>query len=242
MKQAKLSQIDENVSGWLSPSGEIFDIQGMEHYAYLNDLYAEGIFQPSHKAFEFINQKYGYDINIDFETGSIPEYDMNDVADMAFFDGWIRFFGGNDGRWSGFKGDTINFQVWDFNDVQNLHSFVKRGKIAESVRAIFIDSNNINYKFRGSPGDFVEEGLRRKQIANKTADFGGDFQNVSDIRPSENSNPGFNKEYLKQQEDFYPRKISNDDENGEYVHLHPDHCPRPDLRKLKIVDENDDDN
>lgn len=73
-------------------------------------------------------------------------------------------------------------------------------------------------------------------LANKTADFGGLFQNVQDVRPDPgNVNPGKNNEIVKQQTDFYPHKTSDAD-NGEFVHTHPDHCPRPDLRKLKIVD------
>lgn len=77
-------------------------------------------------------------------------------------------------------------------------------------------------------------------VAAKKADFGGDFQNVNDIRPDPgNVYPGRNREYLKKQEDDYTKILSNDD-NGEFVHTHPEHCPRYDLRKLKIQDEGED--
>ena len=80
--------------------------------------------------------------------------------------------------------------------------------------------------------------MKKYSQMKKTSDFGGDFQNVNDVRPDPgNVNPGRNREYLKQQEDFYPRKTSGDDDNGEFVHTHPEHCPRPDLRKLKIVED-----
>lgn len=76
----------------------------------------------------------------------------------------------------------------------------------------------------------------------RKADFGGDFQNVNDVRPNPgNVCPGRNREYLKKQEDLFTKPITGkDNDNGEFVHLHPENCPRYDLRKLKIVDENGD--
>ena len=69
----------------------------------------------------------------------------------------------------------------------------------------------------------------------KKSDFGGDFQNVNDVRPDPgNAIPGRNNEIVKQQTDYFPHKTS--DENGEFVHTHPENCPRYDLRKLKISD------
>ena len=72
----------------------------------------------------------------------------------------------------------------------------------------------------------------------KKADFGADFSNTQDFHPSpSNVAPGDKGEIVKQQTDMYPMKTSEDEsDNGEYVHTHPEHCPRPDLRKLKIVD------
>ena len=81
----------------------------------------------------------------------------------------------------------------------------------------------------------AKENFYTDRLFQKKADFSGDFANIPDIAPDPgNSNPGFNNEIVKQQTDFFPHKTSDSD-NGEFVHTHPDNCPRPDLRKLKVV-------
>ncbi|MFA5071261.1 MAG: hypothetical protein WC511_02710 [Candidatus Pacearchaeota archaeon] len=130
----------------------------------------------------------------------------------------------------------------------------KLGKIRKAFLQIYEDAafdlsigiqvnNNKTYysniPFEKVDSDLPLSELREYKMYNgkiKKADFGGMFQNISDLAPDPgNVAPGKNNEVVKQQEDFYPRKIS-DGENGEFVHTHPEHCPRPDLRKLKIAD------
>lgn len=82
--------------------------------------------------------------------------------------------------------------------------------------------------------------IRSYSALKKLSDFGGDFQNVNDVKPDPgNVKPGKNREYLIQQEDDFSKKNSSEEDNGEFVHTHPKHCPRYDLRKLKIVEDSE---
>lgn len=105
---------------------------------------------------------------------------------------------------------------------------------------IGIQVNASKTYYAGIPLEEIDEDLPRKisrykMYSGKKADFSGDFQNVYDLRPDPgNTCPGRNREYVKQQVDWFPHKVSGD--SDEFVHTHPENCPRPDLRKLKIAD------
>lgn len=129
----------------------------------------------------------------------------------------------------------------------------KLGKIRKAFLQIYEDAafdmsigiqvNNNKTYYSGIPFEDVDSDIPLSKLreykmysGKKKADFGGDFNNTCDLAPDPgNVAPGKNNEIVKQQTDFYPHKTS-DDENGEFVHTHPDHCPRYDLRKLKISD------
>jgi hypothetical protein len=223
------SEISSENSGWLSPEGDIYLTNGSEHDRVLGELIMEYVYQPSGKARDsVINEKYG-----GYEDA---EFEMEDDSAMAFIDGWIRYFGGQDNRWQGLKGNVVNFECEDFNSVKKLHSKLPR-LLNPSVSKILVETRQGGYLFQGTPEEFYSEGLRRKQYAKK-ADFSGDFQNIYDIRPDPgNAYPGRNREYVKQQTDYFPHKVSVD--GDEFTHTHPEHCPRYDLRKLKVVDDPD---
>lgn len=234
--------LDSDVSGWISPAGKIYFItfDENEHSDLLLAIHDAGEYSPSGSAIRYFTENrekedYSSDEN---NSGISVDYFMA----MATYDGWIRFFGGNDNRWSGMQGDIVNFECYDKEVLKKLHSFIKKEKVRVRTSEICVEIPNTPYFFEGTLEQFIENGLdlrlHRILAKKKKADFGGDFQNIYDIRPdSGNVNPGKNREYLKQQTDFYPHKTSEED--SEFVHTHPEHCPRYDLRKLKVVDDPD---
>lgn len=227
-------------SGWISPEGKIYFItEDLEHSDTLLEIHDMGEYKPSKSALKYFTEdRKEEDYSSESSSGISIDYFMA----MAAYDGWIRFFGGEDNRWEGLEGDVVNFTCYDKESLKKLHSFIKRELVRPLCSEIWVECEALKYVFQGTVERFIETGMDirlHKVIARKKkADFGGDFQNVYDIRPDYgNVNPGRNREYLKQQTDFFPHKTSGED--SEFVHTHPENCPRPDLRKLKVVDDPD---
>jgi len=222
-------QIDDTMSGWITPSGKVLVLSGEEsHLQKIRELYSKKEYLPSEEAISKYNKG---------ETKRIlPEV----TQQMAIYDGYIRLFGGHNDLWIGTPENTISFEVSSMSEVQILQKYIVRGLLKASVKNIEVETLNRRYYFTGTPQEFIDTGLDANlhRKISKKADFSGDFQNVYDIRPDPgNVIPGRNREYVKQQTDFFPHKTSGEDD--EFVHTHPEHCPRYDLRKLKIVDDPD---
>lgn len=228
-KSSSPPQIDDTMSGWITPSGEVLVLEGEDsHLQTIRELYSNEEYVPSEEAISKFNKG---------ETKRIlPEA----TPSMAIYDGYIRFFGGHNDLWIGTPENTVSFEVSSMSEVQILQKYIVRGLLKPSVKNIEVETLNRRYYFTGTPQEYIDTGLDatlHRRISKK-ADFSGDFQNVYDVRPDPgNVIPGRNREYVKQQTDFFPHKTSG--EEDEFVHTHPEHCPRYDLRKLKIVDDPD---
>lgn len=211
----------ELFQGFISPEG--------------NKISFEGHSTHSELAMQIVQQNNWFQ---DFFAKKSDEYISGSLYRYLLKLGWIRVAESQEG----------------YRNALNLEFIVDLSIAKRLVKKAFPSypgKVNVDFKnvfFSGSMEEFLNWNGREQMFVNKysklkKADFGADFQNISDIAPDAgNVYPGRNREIVKQQTDYFPHKTSdNDTDNGEFVHTHPDHCPRPDLRKLKIVDENNED-
>jgi hypothetical protein len=207
-------------NGFISPEGQFITFDGNETHSEL--------------ALQILREK---NLFADFFQHRNDEYIWGSALKYLLKKGYIRVAESREGART-----SLNLEF--VTDLYTAQRNVKRnfpeyfGKVNADANQVFFSGNMDEFLRWNGKEQMVQ---RYSKLKKKKADFGGDFQNISDIAPDPgNVYPGRNREIVKQQTDHFPHKTSGDDDNGEFVHTHPDHCPRYDLRKLKIVDESED--
>ncbi|NCB03819.1 MAG: hypothetical protein EOM67_16930, partial [Spirochaetia bacterium] len=205
--------LDPENSGWISPAGDIYFISDpdQEHSQLLLEIHDVGEYTPSEAAMkEYTKDRTEADyLN---EEGKI---ELDYFVAMAFFDGWIRFFGGEDGRWAGVEGNIVNLECYDLETLKKLHSFVKQEKVRFRSSEIWVEVEKIKYLFTGTTEQFIETGLdirAHKVIATrkKKADV-GDYWYIQNklYDASEAGHAKIIQTYLERDPDVDPEELEN---------------------------------
>jgi hypothetical protein len=149
-------KIDETLNGWLSPSGDVFFISDISHQRYICDMYLDGTYVPSEAAMAncLRDQKDCLD-----EDGRLKS---EHVIDMALYDGWIRFLGGDNYDWSAETGACVSFHCGNFEALKVLHGYMGGNLLPERIQTVQVEVPVLGYWFEGAPAEFRRDGLRRR--------------------------------------------------------------------------------